>query len=131
MKELIIDRKIWLHGQKQIDHTGDNPEKASMLHRPLDGKMCCIGIYLNQCGVSKTVLLDKSDATSLVEVDIKLPKQAEWLINTDQYPSGSAYTSNTKDAGRLMTANDGTANEKTIKAIFAKHDVEIKFIGRS
>ena len=131
MKKIIIDRKIWLHGKKQVDHTGNVSEKSSMLHRPLDGKMCCIGIYLNQCGISKKDLLERSDATSLVEVDIKLPKQAEWLITTVRYPSGSIYNNNTKDAGHLMTVNDGTANEKTIKRVFAKHDVEIKFVGRS
>ena len=130
MKKITIDRKIWLHGKKQIDHTSDNPEKASMLYRPLDEKMCCIGIYLNQCGVSKKVLLGKGDAVSLIDVDIKLPKEAEWLVDTERYPSGNICSSNSKDAGHLMIVNDGTANEKTIKAMFAKHDVEIEFVGR-
>ena len=123
MKKIIIDRKIWLHGEKDLP-TG------SWLHRSLDGKMCCVGIYLNQCGVSKKDLLDRSDATSLVEVGTKLPKQAEWLTNTVRHPSG-IYIDNTKDAGHLMTVNDTTANEKIIKRMFAKHDVKIKFVGRS
>ena len=124
MKKIIIDRKIWLHGEKDLPI-------GSWLHRSLDGKMCCIGIYLNQCKISKKDLSDMSDATSLVEVGIKLPKQVEWLVRTDGYPSGSIYNSNTKDAGHLMTVNDTTANEKRIKRMFAKHDVEIKFVGKS
>lgn len=130
MKKIIIDRKIWLHGKEQIDNTGNNRQKASMLHRPLDKKMCCIGIYLNQCGVTKKVLLGEYDATSLIDDDIKLPEEAEWLVTLGEYSPGNSFSNSSTDARRLMAINDSTANERTIKKIFAKHDVEIEFIDR-
>lgn len=128
MKKLIIDRKIWLHGKKQIDQTGNEPFRASSLYRSLDWKMCCIGIYLNQCGVSKKILLDKPDATSLVDMDVKLPKQVAWLIQTETYTEGGEYHINSTDSGELMKINDRSANENKIKKLFAKHDVEVEFI---
>ncbi len=128
MKKIIIDRKIWLHGKKQIDNTGDKPAKASALYRLLDKKMCCIGIYLNQCGIPKKILLDKPDAMDVLDAGFKLPKQAAWLIKTDTYSSEKEYYNNSEDSGMLMTINDGTANEDKIKKLFAKHNVEIEFI---
>ncbi len=127
MKKIIIDRKIWLHGKKQIDQTCDTPSKASALYRSLDKKMCCIGIYLNQCGIPKKILLDKSDAICILDVGYPLPKQAAWLVDTQGH-SSEEYHNNSIDSGRLMTINDASANENTIKKLFAKHDVEVEFI---
>ncbi len=126
MKKITIDRKIWLRGKKMIDQTGDSLELASMLNRPFDGRMCCIGIYLNQCGIAKKDLLDKADPAMLTDSG-DLPKQAEWLIERDGEHITS-YIDNSEVAGKLMTENDGAAREERIAALFAKHDVEIEFI---
>jgi len=105
MKKITIDRKIWLRG-----------------------KMCCVGIYLSQCKVPKKELLDMPDAASVSEREVKIPKQAEWLLDRRSYGVNDFYCDNSDAAGKLMTLNDRNPNEKKIAAIFAKNGVEIEFI---
>ena len=128
MKELIIDRKIWLRGSKMIDNTSEDFKMNSMLNRPSDKKMCCIGIYLNQCGLTKKVLLDHPDAAMVIDSrGGEFPKEAMWLVNIENYPN-DVYYDNSADAGKLMSENDATANENKITKMFAKHDIKVKFI---
>jgi hypothetical protein len=112
MKNLVIDRKIWLRGE--------DPE-TSRLFRKEDKKMCCLGIYLNKCRVSKKNLLD---IQSPMSVNVSLPNQAKWLTN----PSGD----NSDLADTLMKRNDNRhitpkRREADIVAGFAKAGVKVKF----
>ncbi|MEK6883939.1 MAG: hypothetical protein AABY22_30190, partial [Nanoarchaeota archaeon] len=100
--KLTIDRKIWLRGQRE----------SALLVK--SGKMCCVGIYLNACGVSSDDLYNILDPSYL-----EIPKKAKWLTCS----SGS----NSKSSIDLMNINDkiGTKlkkRETEIKKIFKKHN---------
>ncbi len=114
MRKLVIDRSIWLHGEGKGD---------SYLLRRRDGKMCCLGIYLDACGVSKDLLLSLR-MPSFLEV---IPLEAEWLINDED---GRARSS--EDVFELAILNDTRAvddRENKIAEVFKKNDVEVEFVG--
>lgn len=97
-RELVIDRNVWLRGEGS---------HQSCLYRPRDGKMCCVGIYLDACGVPKDRMVAHSNATSLAE---KLPDEAKWLFGTS--PLGGTFAS--ADANYLYAVNDTEAGSKPI-----------------
>ena len=106
MKKIIIDRETWLRGEGK-----DN----SFLLRGSDKKMCCLGFYFNQCGVSEETLLNKGSPMCLGEAN--LPKETLWLRGV---------------AGTLMAINDSTYypeadRESKIKKIFAEFGYKVKF----
>ena len=108
--ELIIDRKIWLRGE--ID---------SFLVRESDGKKCCLGIYLESCGVKRDRLLQIQDPAYL---EVELPEQARWLMAGHQ---------NSDQAGFLMKANDDqqagpTEREEEIRYFFRQIGITVRFI---
>jgi hypothetical protein len=134
--KLTIPREIWLRGEG-----GDK----SRLFRRDDGKMCCIGIYLRDLGVPVEKLTGCSSATSLhymygggLEC---VPKEAKWLLKTDDF---SSLICTPKEALELYRANDAILaypegkdepyfqteedRESAIKGLFATHGVEVEFV---
>lgn len=115
-KELIIDRKIWLRGDKKRSRLLTHDGKA----------MCCLGIYLNSCGVSKK-LLRSSFSPDHVNDKLGLPNEASWLMGVSNC-SDAAYD--------LMLFNDSSSlfknekeREEKIKKLFAEVNIKVKFIG--
>lgn len=126
--KLKIPVSKWLHGEEDVEKLFDGAKLGSMLHRPQDQKMCCIGIYLEACGISRSLLTDVGDPS---DVRTDLPKQCLWLINILEDPNNEGYphqTTNSKDTEDLIQENDNDAREEKIAEIFAKHDVEVEFI---
>src|SRR5690348_15267405 len=80
--DLTIDRNIWLRGEEQ---------SQSFLLRTLDDRQCCVGIYLEACGVPRHSLADRASAES---INSQLPTEAQWL------------TENVDDTLALYTIND-------------------------
>lgn len=138
MRTLVIDRKIWLRGE------GDS---SGQLLRPDDGKMCCIGIYLEACGVPKELLKGQDVAHSGVVMPV-LPEEAQWLVAgihcaMAQPDAQAAYAIN--DDALAWKDDDGDNDnedreptladawteakyrEEKLAKIFAKHDVEVVF----
>ena len=112
-RTLVIPRNKWLHGEG-ADH--------SKLYRPSDGKMCCLGIYLESCGVPKSVLRNMNYPAS-VALD-QIPEEAGWLINSEKADSGAAND--------LMAVNDLTTipeenREERITDIFSANGVTVLF----
>lgn len=71
VKELVIDRKIWLRAKREDakkwklgDATG------SYLLREQDGKRCCLGIYLAACGVPDVLLEAVASPGGLVRIHV-------------------------------------------------------------
>lgn len=119
-KQLVIDRSIWLHGEGVED---------SMLLRPSDGKMCCIGIYLHTvCGVPKEELREVRMPGAAV------PVEAQWLHNVVE--GGYVVTAN-KVGTELAEVNDwGTIDqtwrERKVTALFRDFGgIDVTFIGGS
>jgi len=112
MRKLTIDRAIWLRGEGFY---------ISALLRGSDAKMCCVGIYLEACGVSRDVLVDVH-----VAEDVKdLPEEARWLRKYRD-----------KDGAGLYETNDSTdyqdehVREDRIAAAFARNGVEVEYVGK-
>ena len=121
MMKLIIDRDIWLRGEGS---------GWSYLLRKEDEKMCCLGIYLKECGVSSEKLLDMTSPCQLVKI---IPPEAEWLID-------KSLGIDSMDTCDLMGFNDRRKKkiekedekederEEKIAHIFAKHNIEVEFV---
>jgi hypothetical protein len=112
VRELVIDRKRWLRGE----------DEDSRLLRPSDKKMCCLGFYLCDLGVSAD---DVSGLHAPCEVGT-LPSEGAWLLDVTN-PRHNGH-----DCVELMETNDTEAikesyREKKIASIFAKHDVKVTF----
>jgi len=111
--ELVIDREIWLRG-----------ENDSYLLRDSDDRRCCLGIYLEACGVDKEQLSNKQDPYDFAR-GYKLPMQTTWLMLGDHH--------NSDLAGQLMGANDDRnlleeQREEEITFLFAKVGITVRFI---
>jgi hypothetical protein len=117
MKTITITRKNWLHGEGGY---------TSRLIRRCDEKKCCLGFYLEQCGISPSVLENTSCPSDLGS-DL-IPQEAQWLLSDRR-----AYGNDSKEGERLMNSNDSTRTtdghkEKFIKKTFANHGVKVKFV---
>lgn len=117
-RELTIDRSRWLRGE------GDS---RSVLHRPSDGKMCCLGFYLEACGIPRERLTGRSTPGSILTKD-QAPEEAKWLFQKDD-DRGSYHSGACID---LMRTNDATRSERQREEIiaeeFAFHGVNVTFV---
>ena len=126
--KLTIDRATWLRGE------GDSESK---LLRERDGKMCCLGFYAVACNIPRDRILD-TETPALIDEEgdsraawNRADKSGDWLFDSENEPSA--------DCEELMVINDTHFNqdnairdqerEKAITEIFAKHGVEVSFIG--
>jgi len=117
--KLTIDRTVWLRGE------GPEP---SRLRRESDGKMCCIGIFLKECGVTDAVLTGATTASN-VEEHVP-PEYREFLIN----PLHGDRFERDSDIYRLYDTNDDKTlhdhvREERIIDRFANHGIEVEFVG--
>lgn len=117
-RKLVIDRARWFRGKGADD---------SRLLRSCDGRMCCLGIYLEACGVPSDAL-ENTPYPSTYRLRPFIPAEAQWLLARDSRNPTSS------DAIDLATTNDRTSikartREERIRAMFAKHDVEVVFVG--
>lgn len=117
MQELVIDRAVWLRGE--YGH--------SLLFRPSDERMCCLGIYLAACGVSRRRLTNQGGPR---DVPGRIPKQAMWLLKNPHHREASDL------AYDLMRANDtedvrANTREAKVRGLFKQAGVLVRFIGKS
>ena len=120
MKQLIIDRKKWLHGEGSA---------RSFLLREEDGKMCCLGFYALSKGYSKEEILGKQSPAALIDCDLKFNK----LVSINNY-GASRFTSSAICyelfwSNDSTTIKDSTLREQSIIDNFYKIGVEVKFEG--
>ena len=106
----IIDRKIWLRGE--------GTDMSSLLRR-MDDKQCCLGIYLEACGMPRDMLREISEPAYVLTT---LPEETLWLMDTEKYQDIN-----------LMTINDNqdlweTQRERKIAEIFAQHGITVEFV---
>lgn len=104
MKEFVIDRSKWLRGEGPAE---------SYLLRASDGRMCCLGIYLEACGVSPTDLRSKKSPTTCL-----VPKE---------HPVFEL------DLPQLVTVNDSfgyedAERETVIAECFARREINVRFM---
>ena len=117
MRKFEIDRSRWLRGGY-----------PSFLLRRKDRKMCCIGLYLEACGVEEERLVDIADPMGVMGL---LPVEAHWLRQGEQEDKTplDSYA-----ASALMWVNDQmntiteAEREEAIRARFSSHGVEVTFV---
>lgn len=85
---LRISRAIWLRGEGG---------SSSFLLRCGDAKMCCLGIYLEACGISRRILQGVGSPI-LLSIRHKIPAEVRWLFTDDGRES--------QDCAGLMSIND-------------------------
>ena len=128
--KLVIDRKIWLRGEGC---------EFSMLKRRSDGKFCCIGLYLKECGIDDSYLEGVPDASKLKQCFPRLiPEQAMWLTKVSGVPAsaGVFYEANDYEIPQDLSSleeieirfKSEADREAMIKELFLKYDVEVEFI---
>lgn len=123
MKELVIDRSRWTRGRSDSEGT--------YLRRATDGHMCCLGFYLESCGVPQETLTGAFYPRDR-NVAPLVPDEAKWLIQTS--PLFNDQVDLTLDGSTLVGTNDRKAlteghREAEITRIFAKHAVSVRFEG--
>lgn len=106
--KFTIDRQKWLRGEGGM---------YSYLLRPSDGKQCCVGMYLEHCGVTTSELKGKAVISELCAT---ITPSAGWLMN--QSPRNELYSTN--DDRELSDAE----RERDIAKYFATVGVEVEFI---
>lgn len=122
LKTLVIDRNVWLRGR-------DAYATSALLRE--DGKRCCVGIYLQSCGIEDDRLLKKDFAHSLPENE--LPEEARWLVSVEEFEDEHLNYDSSEDGSTLYSTNDSMElsekmREYLVKRKFRKHGIKVEFI---
>jgi len=127
--KFTIDRDRWQRGAPAKNGLGD--ELRTQLLSSKTGKMCCLGFFLESCGMSLFDIEDKASPDGLSAYVI--PTQASWLLERNY---SSAGHHNSKSCGDLMCINDSEKSfrseedrESDIRDEFLRNRVEVEFIG--
>jgi hypothetical protein len=116
VKSFTIDRATWLHGEGSED---------SYLIRSRDSKKCCLGFYLENCGLPKEYLTDRMSPMGWdAEMHARTP---DWLFNGNKLRVSDACQ-------LLMNTNDAPTDppsekEASIIAGFKAVGIEVSFTG--
>lgn len=93
-KTFTIQRSKWLRGEGNT--------KSSLL-RTEDGKQCCLGQVMSQCGVPDNELREVGEPSDISDQDIEIEALCEWDLGTrHQHPS----------IGRMIEINDDEETEE-------------------
>lgn len=134
VKSFTIDRSIWLRALPPVppgQPIDDIKATGSYLLREIDRKRCCLGIYLQACGVPDVVMEGIASPGYLFrERSEARPLMPEWLVDRD-WDLGEG--GNSFVATALMEINDDdtiddAAKEAFIIRTFAGEGVEVTFV---
>jgi hypothetical protein len=121
MRVLVIDRTKWLRGEGHL---------GSMLFRPSDTKMCCLGFDCIAGGLDEQAITFGTLSLKLGAMGkvTDLPESVRWQVR-----GGDGTTVNSSLAHRIFVVNDNEAlseesRECQLTGLFAKVDVELQFI---
>ena len=120
--KLTIKRDKWLRGRLN-----------SALYDSDSKKMCCLGFFARECGLSQRAIRDIGSPSS-VSFYLSLKKKPKKIFYRLLKDSSGYHTLvNNNLCRRLMKINDNRhtsdeEKEKQIKKNFKKIDVEVKFI---
>ena len=118
--KLTIDRDVWLRGE--------GPDESYM-HREEDGKMCCLGIYLEACGIPKEAMTQlKTPAEPLRKHNPDPGKDVSWAIMMN-----NGRLTNSPITNQLMRINDSIGideanREDSVREILGERGIEVEFV---
>lgn len=127
MTKLVIDRQRWLRGE------GGG---RSMLLRPDDNKMCCLGFYCARNNLPKELI---EEVTSPMELQFDRSDPPKFLTALVEMPDDGRSSYDSEICNLLMNANDAIVGqsklvfdepdrEQQIKRLFEDIGVEVEFI---
>lgn len=117
--DFVIDRKIWLRGE--------GSERSALL-RAEDGKMCCLGIFLDKCGVPRGRLKGAANPMDPFRPQQDLndvPKPAQCLFDKGSLRSQVFNLMGINDA--VGEVSEGVREER-IAQEFADIGVRVTFV---
>lgn len=137
IKQFTIVRRRWRRGK------GTQRQSSLLLH-PDDNKMCCLGFYMQACGVPREKLKDKGFPRGVVQItdteglfrgidkdilSVLRKAKASWLVSMNKM---KRVVNNSKMTDALVDANDNQEKsykdiEKEVKTLFAKKGIKVKF----
>lgn len=129
LKTITIDRSKWRRGGS--GKTGRDFAKLYNPTEPTQYNMCCLGQYLEQCGVKKTLLTNAMSPGDIKVEDVpKVTKAMEVLVNPEE---SFKWFAETELTGAAMDINDnvkisGKTREKRLTKLFEKHGIQLVFI---
>lgn len=111
--EFTISRAVWLRATEKDGQIQD----ASYLLQPVSigDKQCCVGIYLEACGVPRNRLRGMKAAHQLTVTECP-----SWLREESRHAASAT-------ALNLYTTNDGDGNEAKIAGYFADQGITVTF----
>jgi hypothetical protein len=129
--KLTIQRSKWYRGNEGTHSRLLISEAAPPTQRL---KMCCLGFLAKALGASDDDIVNQTEPENCPSV---FKAGAPWLL----YEEGERILINSEDAHTLIKLNDiplhnrercllnsEEEREREISAIFAKHDVQVKFV---
>lgn len=128
MQKFTLDRSRWYRGK--------GPGGSALL-RASDGKMCCLGLYLESCGVPHGELTWKVYPSGSKD---RLPAEGQWLATDDDTRRTYSVPSYDKDSTLPTFASnfiaytnddrsiDDEEREKILTKAFAENGVEVTFV---
>jgi hypothetical protein len=140
MREFTIKRSLWDRGErfKEERKERDRVPNPALKHVQ-DGKMCCLGFYLEACGVPVENLKGHPDPKAVLENNnIELPQEAQWLVFLDHpdldesemegHQCMTVWWDNSGPCQELMEANDDEViaedtREARVQRLFAEHAI--------
>lgn len=123
--EFAIDRARWLRG------TGS---AGSFLFHPEQKKCCCVGIYIEACGL-KMPQMEWMEAAHSSYMRQSIPDQARWLL---RIKDGVFQEHNpASDAAQILYEENDTMEisgekerERAIRSVFAEQGIRVRFKGK-
>jgi hypothetical protein len=129
VKEFTIDRERWFVGMPGGTSGELRIAKGDEDYSPCDyGRQCCLGFYLNACGVPQKQLVGQALPNDLAILRTIAPEGMRWLFakdGSDNYSASVVKLVSTNDRGRIKAKD----REARIKEGFAKQGVTVRFVG--
>lgn len=125
--KLVIDRTKWLRGEGSMN---------SFLLRDGDEKQCCIGFLCEALGVPREKLKDEKGSQVLLDVNLpdwlqtktsKAQEQTSDLFIAYAVNDYNGEDSEVDETPIVVTSEED--REARIAEIFARHDVQVEFVG--
>jgi hypothetical protein len=113
--KLTIDRNTWLRGEGSV---------VSRLLRKDDGKKCCLGFYMNACGVSDSEIEEVRLPSDLDDI----PNEAAWLVEKSNIKNLNVPSPIAFDLMQYNDASSQFGREEEITKIFKEAGVEVEFV---
>lgn len=117
MASFKVFRESWLRGEGSV---------TSLLYRPADQRMCCLGQIAFQAGVP---LQELAHVGALVNVSmLDLPQELNPFVHEHNRLENSDFTSDCMRANDTFEIKSDDAREARLKGLMATAGVEIEFV---